>query len=121
VNPRPDGPERFVALTRAYELLTDPAARARYDARTSRAARARPTVTRDAHRAPAPADQAMARRATLELSAAEAGLLARAPLRLTDGGGQTITLPAGTADGDRMTVRYRGHVVLLTVHVRTKT
>ena len=117
LNPRPDGPERFAALTRAYELLTDPIARARYDARTSRAASARPTVNRDASRAVAPT----ARRATLELSVAEAGLLARVPLRLSDRSGHTITLPAGTADGDQMTVRYGGHAVLLTVHVLTKT
>jgi curved DNA-binding protein CbpA len=121
LNPRPDGPERFAALTRAYELLTDPIARARYDARASRAASAHPTVTREASRAGAPAGQAIGRRATLELSHAEAGLLAGAPLRLSDRIGHTITLPAGTADGDRITVRYRGHVVLLTVHVRTKT
>jgi len=121
LNPRPDGPERFAALTRAYELLTDPIARARYDARTSRAASARPTVTRDASRAVAPTAQTIARRATLELSVAEAGLLARVPLRLSDRSGHTITLPAGTADGDQMTVRYGGHVVLLTVHVPRKT
>jgi hypothetical protein len=120
LNPRPDGPERFAALTRAYELLTDPIARARYDARTSRAASARPTVTRDASRAVAPTAQTIARRATLELSVAEAGLLARVPLRLSDRSGHTITLPAGTADGDQMTVRYGGHMVLLTVHVPTK-
>ena len=120
LNPRPDGPERFAALTHAYELLTDPIARARYDARTSRAASARPTVTREAPRATAPADQAIAHRAALELSFAEAGLLARAPLRLSDRSGHTITLPAGTTDGDQITVRYRGHAVLLTIHVRTK-
>jgi len=121
LNPRPDGPERFTALTRAYELLTDPIARARYDARTSRAASAGRTVTRDASRVAPTAGQAIARRATLELSVAEARLLARVPLLLTDSSGQTITLPAGTADGDQMTVRYRGHVVLLTIHARTKT
>jgi DnaJ domain len=121
LNPRPDGPERFVALTRAYELLSDPIARARYDARTSRAASARPTVTRAASSAPAPSDPAIGRRATLELSLAESMLLARVPLRLSDRGGHRITLPAGTTDGDQITVRYRGHAVLLTVHVRPKT
>jgi len=121
LNPHPDGPDRFVALTRAYELLSDPIARARYDARTSGAASARPTVARAASRTPAPADQAIGRRATLEISLAEAGLLARVPLRLSDRRGHTITLPAGTADGDQITVRYCGHVVLLTVHLRTKT
>jgi hypothetical protein len=95
--------------------------RARYDARTSRAASARPTVTRDASHAAAPADRAIGPRATLELSLAEAGVLARVPLRLSDRRGYTITLPAGTADGDQITVRYGGHVVLLTVHVHTKT
>jgi hypothetical protein len=121
LNPRPDGPEQFAALTRAYELLTDPIARARYDARTSRAASARPTVTRAASHATALADQAIGRRATLELSLAEEALLARVPLRLSDRSGHTITLPAGTADGDQITVHYRGHVVRLTVHVCTKT
>jgi curved DNA-binding protein CbpA len=121
LNPRPDGPERFAALTRAYELLTDPAARARYDARTSRAASARPTVTREASRAAAPAAEAIVSRATLELSPEEAWHLARRPLRLSDRAGYAITLPAGTADGDQMTLRYRGQVVLLSVHVRAKT
>ena len=37
LNSRPDGAERFAALTEAYELLNDSAARARYD----HAARAR--------------------------------------------------------------------------------
>jgi hypothetical protein len=56
----------------------------------------------------------------LELSLREAEHVSSSPLRLTDPGGQTITLPAGTAHGDEIILRYRGRAVLLKVRVRER-
>jgi curved DNA-binding protein CbpA len=121
LNARPDGPERFVALTRAYELLNDSAARARYDdAVESRAASVPPGVKRVAARRARPADPSIVRRGILDLSPEEVERLSRGPLRLSNGAGFAITLPAGTRDGDQLTLLHHGHVVLLSVRVPRK-
>ena len=49
VNGNPGGPERFAAAARAYEILSDPAARARYDNRFPR-----PVPIRQSLRRPIP-------------------------------------------------------------------
>src|ERR1700749_5281390 len=59
VNQDPGGAERFAAAARAYEILSDPAARARYDDRFSR-----PVPIRRAPKPPPAVD----RRAVLELT-----------------------------------------------------
>jgi curved DNA-binding protein CbpA len=118
LNPRPDGAERFAALAHAYEILNDPAARARYDhTLTPRAPIARPAA-RATPSSPQPADQPIARWGILELSPHEAEHLARSPLSLTNPSGQTIALPAGIGHGDHITLLYHGHAVLLKVRVR---
>src|ERR1700740_817067 len=70
LNPRPDGAERVAALAHAYEILNDPAARARYDHTPARQAPIGPSAaTRDS---PRPADQPITLRGILELSPHEA-------------------------------------------------
>jgi curved DNA-binding protein CbpA len=119
LNPRPDGAERFAALAHAYEILNDPAERARYDDTLApRVAIARPTATRDTPRSPPPADRPIARWGILELSPHEAEHLTRSPLSLTDPSGQTIALPAGIRHGDKITVLHHGRAVLLKVRLR---
>src|SRR5215218_2942405 len=120
LNPRPDGAERFAALAHAYEILNDPAARARYDnTLASRVPIARPAATGNT---PRPADQPIARCGILELSAHEAEHLTRYPLSLTDPSGQTITLPAGIGHGDEIALLYhRRAAALLKVRVRGRT
>ena len=114
LNPRPDGAERFAALAHAYEILNDPAARARYDdSLAPRGPIARP-ATCDTPRAPRP----IALSGILELSPEEAEHLTRSPLILTDPSGQTIALPTGIGHGDELTLLYDGRVVLLKVRVR---
>lgn len=119
LNPRPDGSERFAALADAYAILNDPAARARYDqALKPPAPIARPVATRGFAPRARPADPPVGRRGILELSPREAEHLTRFPLRLTDPGGDTITLPAGTAHGDQIVLLYRRRAVQLSVRVR---
>jgi len=112
VNQDPGGAERFAAAARAYEILSDPAARARYDNRFPR-----PVPIR---RSPKPRP-AVGRRAVLELTDREAAHLAHFPLTLTDGHGGRIVVPAGTGDGDRLTLRDRGELIGLRVRVHEKT
>jgi len=112
VNQDPGGAERFAAAARAYEILSDPAARARYDNRFPR-----PVPIR---RSPKPRP-AVGRRAVLELTDREAAHLAHFPLTLTDAHGGRIVVPAGTADGDQLTLRDRGELIGLRVRVHEKT
>lgn len=119
LNPRPDGPDRFCALADAYAVLNDPAARDRYDRALEPRAPIRPPVpTREFVARARRADPPVARRGILELSPSEAEHLTRLPLSLTGPGGHTITLPAGIAHGDRITLLYRGCAVQLGVRVR---
>jgi hypothetical protein len=111
VNRDPGGPERFAAAARAYEILSDPAARARYDNRfpgpvaVRRSPRVRPAV---------------GRRAVLQLTDREAAHLARSPLILTDAHGGRILVPAGTGDGDQLVLHDRGELIVLRVRVHGK-
>lgn len=84
---------RFASASRAYEVLRDPARRARYD----RELESQPPVRRLRARSPG-----LARRAVIELTPEEARLARVAPLTLTDGRGLTIQLPAGVRGGDRL-------------------
>jgi curved DNA-binding protein CbpA len=111
VNQDPGGAERFAAAARAYEILSDPAARARYDNRfpgpvpIRRSSRPRPAV---------------GRRAVLELTDREAAHLAHFPLTLTDAHGGRIVVPAGTGDGDQLVLHDRGELIMLRVRVHGK-
>jgi curved DNA-binding protein CbpA len=111
VNRDPGGPERFAAAARAYEILNDPAARARYDNRFPG-----PVPIR---RSPRPRP-AVGRRAVLELTDREAVQLARFPLILTDAHGGRILVPAGTGDGDQLVLHDRGELIVLRVRVHGK-
>ena len=105
------GSERFAAAARAYEILSDPAARARYDNRF-----AGPVPIR---RPPKPRP-AVGRRAVLEVTDREAAHLARFPLILTDAHGGRILVPAGTAHGDQLVLHHRGELIVLRVRVPGK-
>jgi curved DNA-binding protein CbpA len=111
VNRDPGGPERFAAAARAYEILSDPAARARYDNRIPG-----PVPIR---RSPKPRP-AVSRRAVLELTDREAAHLARFPLILTDAHGGRILVPAGTGDGDQLVLQDRGELIVLRIRVHGK-
>jgi curved DNA-binding protein CbpA len=111
VNRDPGGPERFAAAARAYEILNDPAARARYDNRFPR-----PVPIR---RAPRPRP-AVGRGGVLELTDREAAHLAHFPLTLTDAHGARIVVPAGTAHGDQLMLHHRGELIALRVRVHGK-
>ena len=111
VNRDPGGPGRFAAAARAYEILSDPAARARYDHRFPG-----PVTVR---RSPQPRP-AVGRRAVLELTDQEAAHLARFPLILTDAHGGRILVPAGTGDGDQLVLHDRGDLIVLRVRVHGK-
>jgi len=111
VNRDPGGPERFAAAARAYEILSDPAARARYDNRFPG-----PVPIR---RSPKPRP-AVGRRAVLELTDREGAHLARFPLILTDAHGGRILVPAGTGDGDQLVLHDRGELIVLRVRVHGK-
>jgi len=111
VNRDPRGPDRFAAAARAYEILNDPAARARYDNRFPGAVPIR--------RSPKPRP-AVGRRAVLELTNREAAYLARFPLTLTDAHGGRIQVPAGTAHGDQLVLHDRGEPIVLRVRVHGK-
>lgn len=113
----PGGPQRFTAVSRAYEILHDPVQRARYD----RIVHPSPTpAVRD--RPPQPTgpvamtDQ-IRRRGILELSPSETAQLARYPVVLRDPHGQTIMLPAGTRHGEQVTVLYDGEPATLTIRL----
>ena len=114
LNRDPGGPERFAAAARAYEVLSDPAARARYDQQFI----PHPVPI---HRSPSPptsrpSPPAVGRRGVLELTALEAAHLVRFPLTLTNGRNGRIVLPAGTANGDELVVRDGARLIVL--HVR---
>ena len=111
VNRDPGGPERFAAAARAYEILNDPAARARYDNRFPGPV--------PVHRSPE-SRPAVRRRAVLELTNREAAYLARFPLILTDAHGSRILIPAGTAHGDQLVLHDRGEPIVLRVRVHGK-
>ena len=111
VNRDPGGPDRFAAAARAYEILSDPAARARYDNRFSGLVAVRRSPT------PRPA---VGRRAVLELTDQEAAHLARFPLILTDARGGRLLIPAGTGDGDELVLHHRGGLIVFRVRVYGK-
>lgn len=111
VNQHPGGAERFAAAARAYEILSDPAARARYDNRFPR-----PVPIRRSSR-PRPA---VGRRAVLELTDREAAHLTHFPLTLTDAHGGRSVVPAGTGDGDQLMLRDRGELIVLRVRVHER-
>jgi curved DNA-binding protein CbpA len=111
VNQDPGGAERFAAAARAYQILSDPAARARYDNRFPR-----PVPIRRSSR-PRPA---VAWRAVLELTDREAAHLAHFPLTFTDAHGGRIVVPAGTGDGDQLVLRDRGELIVLRVRVHER-
>ncbi len=111
VNQDPGGPQRFAAAARAYEILNDPAARARYDNRFPR-----PVPIRRSSRS----RPAVGRRAVLELTDREAAHLAHFPLTLTDAHGGRIVVPAGTGDGDQLILRDRGELIVLRVRIHER-
>ena len=111
VNRDPGGPQRFAAAARAYEILNDPPARARYDNPVPG-----PVPIR---RSPKPRP-AVGRRAVLELTDQEAAHLARSPLVLTDAHGDRILVPAGTAHGDQLVLHDRGELIVVHVRVHRK-
>jgi curved DNA-binding protein CbpA len=119
LNPHPDGPQRFAALADAYEILHDPARRARYDHTRG------PTLAVGARRAPPPptweasVQDPIARRGILELSPEETRHLAHHALALRDAAGRTIVLPMGTAHGDQITFLHDGRALILTVRAKT--
>ena len=107
----PGGPERFVVAAHAYEVLSDPAARARYDEQLQ----PHPVpIRRSPSRGSRPAGGL---RGVLELTAAEAAHLAGLPLMLTDGHGGRIVVPAGTRDGDELVLRVGGRPIVLQVRL----
>ena len=111
VNQDPGGAERFAAAARAYEILSDPAARARYDNRFPR-----PVSIR---RSPRPR-AVVGRRAVLELTDREAAHLAHFPLTLTDAHGGRIVIPAGTGDGDQLMLHDRRELIVLRIRVHER-
>jgi curved DNA-binding protein CbpA len=119
LNQDPRGPERFAAAARAYEVLSDPAARACYDERSfPHPVPIRRSPSRSSwRRSPPPG----ARRAVLELTALESAYVARFPLALTDGSGGRIVVPAGTRDGDELLLSERGRLIVLQVRLMGKT
>jgi curved DNA-binding protein CbpA len=118
LNRDPRGPERFAAAARAYEVLGDPAARARYDKRV----RPQPIQVRrsslPSRGRPSPATGGV--RGVLELTAVEAAHVARFPLTLTDGSNGRIVVPAGTRDGDELLLRKGGRLIVLHVRCQRK-
>jgi curved DNA-binding protein CbpA len=111
VNQDPGGAERFAAAARAYKILSDPAARARYDNRFPR-----PVPIRRSSR-PRPA---VGRRAVLELTDREAAHLSRFPLIVSDAHGGRILVPAGTRDGDQLVLHDRRGLFVLRVRVHER-
>jgi curved DNA-binding protein CbpA len=115
LNRDPRGPQRFAAAARAYEVLRDPAARARYDERflPHPVPRRSPSWQRSA--------PAGSLHGVLELTAIEAAHVARLPLMLTDGSGGRIVVPAGTRDGDELWLEEGGRLIVLQVWLTGKT
>ena len=111
LNQDPDGPKRFVAAARAYEILNDPTARARYDKRSL----PQPASIR---RPPSPL--AVGWRGVLELTAYEAAYVARFPLTLTNESSK-IVVPAGTRDGDELMLHKGDRLIVLQVRLTGKT
>jgi curved DNA-binding protein CbpA len=107
-NPGPDGPRSFRALAEAYQVLGDPARRARYDQTIQPPAL--PNVPRSAA-------AVVARRGVLELTPREAFLAVTTSLTLTTKSGLAIVLPAGVTEGARITFIAPDGWVVLTVHV----
>ena len=107
-NPKPDGPERFRTLAEAYAVLNDPARRTHYD---------HTTQPRPPSEPPRAAPAGLTRHGLLELSPHEARLAATMPLTITATNGATIVLPAGLADGDRITIAVPDGRAVLTVRV----
>ena len=118
LNPDPRGPERFAAAARAYEVLSDPHARARYDERFDSHS---VPIRRSRARSPRRSPTTVCRCGVLELTASEAAVLARRPLVLTDAHGGRILIPAGTRDGDRLVLGDGDRVTVLRIHVDKKT
>jgi curved DNA-binding protein CbpA len=115
LNPRADGAARFAELADAYAVLKDPTRRARYDQNLHRPPPAHPRTTSRTETL-----NRFVQRGILELSPSEARHLAHHPLTLTDGHGQTILLPAHTAHGDEITLRYNDRPIILTIHLPRK-
>jgi DnaJ-class molecular chaperone len=107
-----DGAGRFVAISGAYKVLSDPEAKARYD----RTLTATPSPSPRPH-PPAPRVGGPVRIATLELSVEEAAHLSHRPLALTDGS-TTIRLPAGLKHGDTIALRDHDRVMVLQIEVK---
>ncbi|HEY2436978.1 MAG TPA: DnaJ domain-containing protein [Solirubrobacteraceae bacterium] len=117
LNRDPGGPERFAAAARAYEVLSDPVARARYDQRFV----PNPvSISRSPSRSPR-SPTAIGRRGVLELTASEAADLARRPLVLTDTHGRRSLIPAGTRHGDQLVLGDGDRLIVLRVQVDSKT
>jgi curved DNA-binding protein CbpA len=116
LNQDPGGPERFAAAARAYEILGDPAARARYDEQFPH------SVAIQRSRAPSPSPSRpgrpdVARRGVLELTPFEAAHVARFRLTLTDGRSGRIVVPAGTREGDELVLGAGDRQIVLRVRV----
>jgi curved DNA-binding protein CbpA len=111
LNQDPDGPERFAAAARAYEVLNDPTARARYDKRSL----LHPASIR---RPSSPV--AVGWRGVLELTALEAAYVARFPLTLNDGSSGRVVVPAGTLDGDELLLCEGDRLIVLQVRFNRK-
>ena len=130
LNRDPLGPERFVAAARAYEVLSDPAARARYDKRSLaqrgqiRRSPAGPGSLANPdpfpRLSPSRSWPAGGRRGVLELTAHEAAYVARFPLTLTNGS-SGIVVPAGTRDGDELVLHEGDRLIVLQVRLTGKT
>ena len=113
LSPGPGAAERFAAAARAYEVLGDPVARARYDQRLL------PNLVpiRSSPSRPRRSPTAIGRRGILELTAFEAADLARRPLILADGRGRQILIPAGTHAGDQLVFGDGESLIMLQVQV----
>jgi len=111
LNQDPDGPERFAAAARAYEVLNDPTARARYDKRS--------LLQPASIRGPS-SPVAVGWRGVLELTALEAAYVARFPLTLNDGSSGRIVVPAGTLDGDELLLCEGDRLIVLQVRFNKK-
>lgn len=103
-----DEPERFVAAARAYEVLSDPVARARYDKRY---------LPRPASIRRPPSSVTVGWRGVLELTPLEAAYVARFPLTFTDGT-RGIVVPAGSRDGDELIIHNGERLIVLQVRLR---
>jgi curved DNA-binding protein CbpA len=116
VNRDPSGAERFAAAARAYEVLSDPAARARYDEQYVHSVPIRRSTSPSR-----PSPPAIGRRGVLELTAVEAAHLAHFSLTLIDGRRGRIVVPAGTCDGDELVVREGDRLIVLQVRLTRNT